>query len=204
MMMEKTTATTWHVLGALIRTRFTDPAEIPCTADFLTAACNLAGTHSHAAPIDKPEVHQALAELIKLGLVEVEETMGTFRYGERTASRFQLAPPEHALFGVLLLNPPLTAAELLQESYRLYPFRDEAQIINTIQRLEEAPRVSLARHWPPTATGLPRYAHVHYEPAATPPSTPVSTTLGADELEDKVAELERLVNAITPPPDHER
>jgi uncharacterized protein YceH (UPF0502 family) len=201
-MMEKTKTTTWHVLGALIRTRFTDPAEIPCTADFLTATCNVAGTASPAAPIDKPEVHQALAELIKLGLVEVEETMGTFRYGERAASRFQLAPPEHALFGVLLLNPPLTAAELLRESYRLYPFRDEAQIIDAIHRLEEAHRVALARHWPPTDSGEPRYAHAHYEPTATQAGqTPAPHP--ADELEARVAELERLIDTVAPPPDHE-
>ncbi len=198
--MEKTNATTWRVLGALIRIRFTDPAEIPCTADYLTSACNQHDSHAISAPIDKPEVHQALAELIKLGLVQVEETMGTFRYGELAASRFQLAPPEHALFGVLLLNPPLTAAKLLQESYRLYPFRDETQITDSISRLEEGARVSLARHWPPNDLGEPRYTHAHYEPATTrgtaaPPPHP------EDELNQKLAELEQLVDAIAPPPD---
>ena len=197
-------ATTWRVLGTLIRIRFTDPAEIPCTADYLTTACNQVSTTPRPY-IDKPEVHQALAELIKRGLVRVDEAMGNFRYADLVASRFQLTPSEHALFGTLLLHPPLTATALLKESYRLYPFRNETQILDTIARLEESHPVALARHWPPTPEGEPRFTHVHYEPDSQPPlSDSLIDVLPDDDLDERLAELERLIDAVAPPLDHER
>ena len=201
--MDSTAANTWRVLGTLIRIRFTDPAEMPCTADYLTAACNQVDTTSRPV-IEKAEVHQALAELIKRGLVRVEETMGTFRYAELAASRYQLTPPEHALFGTLLLHPPLTTMALLKESYRLYPFRNETQILDTIAKLEESHSVALARHWPPTPEGDQRFTHAHYEPDPQSPSDSPANNRSGDELEERIAELERLIDAVAPPLDHER
>ena len=202
--MSNTSATTWRVLGTLIRIRFTDPAEMPCTADYLTAACNQVGTLTALPAIDKPDVHRALAELIKMGLVRVEETMGTFRYGETAAGRFQLSPAEHAVYAVLLLNRPLTAMELLKESYRLYPFRSTSQVTETIQSLEESHPIALARHWPPTRDGEARFTHAHYEPPAAGSEQPQTLHEPPDELERKVAELEQLIDHIAPPLDHER
>jgi uncharacterized protein YceH (UPF0502 family) len=192
-------ASTWLVLGALIKLRFTQPEETPCTADFLTAACNQVTEQPQARHIDKAEVHQALATLVRWGLVQVLETAGTFRYGELSASRFQLSPSQQALFAVLLLNEPLTASELLKSSYRLYPFRDEAHIIATIGELADKRDKPLARHWPPNTAGEARFTHTRYQ-QDTPGYTQQTPTLHpAEELDQKVAELSRIIDHLVPP-----
>ena len=190
---------TWQVLGTLIKLRFTDPAEVPCTADFLTAACNQVSELENHAVIDKPEVHQALASLIRLGLVQVLETAGRFQYGELTASHLGLTPSQQALFAVLLINDPLTVDELMKATYRLYPFRDSQHLTDILEELKNRAHTPLARHWPANTRGEPRFTHSRYQENTFSLNTHKPDIHPADELDRKVAELGDIIDHLVKP-----
>lgn len=200
--MDNISATAWHVLGTMIQHRLTQSEASPCTADELAKYCNSTGELTGLPTLDKATVHKALAELIRNGLVQVQETMGTFRYRDLSASGLGLLPPQQALFASLLTNPPLSAGELLKVVYRIYPFRSETRIVATIDELRNKRRFPLARHWPPGDDGQPRFTHANYKPSTqqeakqTASSNPIPDP--ADELERKISELESLIDALSP------
>lgn len=197
------TAIQAQTLGTLIRLRFTAPDNYPCSAAALITALRQQSDPAASGPMEKSDLHKALAELVKHSLVRVLQQKNGFEYKQNASRIFWLKPAQLALLGALLLNGPLSAKELRRHAHRLYPFRDLEHVRNILEILGPDRTPALVRELPAANKKDPLYTHLFIEETELarliigPGSrrrSPPQNRLG--ELESRVAELEGIVTRL--------
>jgi hypothetical protein len=186
-----------RVLGSLIEKEMTTPEYYPLSLNALVNACNQKSSRDPVMELSEADVRTALFELENLELVRVLADGRVSKFEHRAYDKLGLRRPEIAALGLLLLRGPQTAAELRGRTERMYTFDDTAAVTSTLERLatREDPLVlQLARQ--PGARES-RWMHLLAGPvevsSSVAPDTPAPPP---SPLEDRVAELERLVGEL--------
>lgn len=201
-----------RVLGALAEKEATVPDTYPMTLRGLQTACNQRNNREPVTDHDEPTVQRVLDELKARNLVRfVYASHGarTTKYRHVLHERLRLEPAELALVTVLLLRGPQTVNELRTRTERAHPFRDNDEVVATLE--------ALAGRDDPVVVHLPRqpgqketrWMHLLGDPEQPPTPAPASPTASATTepagpttgpagpagagLEERVAELERRV-----------
>ena len=193
-----------RVLGTLIKLQFTRPDHYPSPVDVVAAGCNQPLEHEDIKIFEKSEVHSSLMELIRLGLVSVQQTELGFQYLHNAAKLMHLGPAQLALMGVLFLHGPQTAQEILDRSYRLYPFRNCKHVDDALASLGTQRATPLVKAVHLRSSKDPRYLHL-FQTRKTNEQAQLLTksqkapakTERIQKLENRVAELEQIVNRLS-------
>ena len=129
-----------------------------------------------------------------------------FRYTQNASKVFWLKPAQLALLGVLLHDGPLSAEELLRNTHRLYPFRDLQHVRNNLEAVGHN-RTPALIHELPATDKAPLFTHLFIEETElaklivdSSSTKPRLRQARLDELEERVAELEEIVNRLTNKP----
>ncbi|HUK96738.1 MAG TPA: YceH family protein [Gaiellaceae bacterium] len=190
-----------RVLGCLIEKQRTTPEQYPLTLNALRLACNQSTSRDPVTDYDEETVRTAAQSLGTRGYARLATGPGsrTPKYRQLFQEALDLMPAEVSILAVLMLRGPQTAAELKTRTARLFEIDDAAPVLAGLAGKE------LVRQLPRQAGRREeRWAHlledVHAEPApAEPPGEPAPLELRLARLEDRVAELERLLAAAGPP-----
>jgi uncharacterized protein YceH (UPF0502 family) len=194
-----------RVLGCLIEKQRTTPEQYPLTLNALRIACNQATNRDPVLELDESQVRAAAQSLGTHGYARLATGPGsrTAKYRQLFAEALDLLPSQVSILAVLMLRGPQTVAELKTRCERLHHFADNAQVESTLAGLDERELVHLLPKRPgqreerwthllaetPTESDEPRVEtgepDQHREP------TSVERRL--QQLEDRVAELERLL-----------
>jgi uncharacterized protein YceH (UPF0502 family) len=194
-----------RVLGCLIEKQRTTPEQYPLTLNALRIACNQATNRDPVLELDESQVRAAAQSLGTRGYARLATGPGsrTAKYRQLFAEALDLLPSQVSILAVLMLRGPQTVAELKTRCERLHHFADNAQVESTLAGLDERELVHLLPKRPgqreerwthllaetPTESDEPRVEtgepDQHREP------TSVERRL--QQLEDRVAELERLL-----------
>lgn len=192
-----------RVLGTLIKLQFTRPDHYPSPVDVIAAGCNQPLEHEDIKVFEKSEVHSTLMELIRLGLVSVQQTELGFQYLHNATKLMHLGPAQLALMSVLFLHGPQTSQEILDRSYRLYPFRNCKHVDDALASLGPQRAMPLVKAVRLSSSKTPRYLHLFQsrKPAEqiqlTPPAKPAPAKAERIQaLENRVKELEQIVNRL--------
>ncbi|WP_277052320.1 YceH family protein [Zestomonas thermotolerans] len=124
-----------RALGSLIEKQATTPETYPLTLNALLLACNQKTSREPVMNIDAGELGAALRSLEERQLVHLQMASRADRWEQRADRKLELAPPQLALLGLLLLRGPQTVNELLTRSTRLYAFDDAEQVRHQLERL---------------------------------------------------------------------
>lgn len=186
-----------RVLGCLLEKEAATPEYYPLTLNSLVLACNQKSNRDPVVEYDETSVLHTLDGLREKGLVLRVDQAGSRvpKFRHQLLSRFPLNEREVALLCTLFLRGPQTSGELRSRSERLYPFRDLAQVEETIHdlatRLEEPLLQTLPRQ-----PGHKEVRHAHLfsgEPV-------VSTPLSQDRHEAAPASENPALNPAKPSP----
>jgi uncharacterized protein len=196
-----------RVLGCLIEKQRTTPDQYPLTLNALRLACNQSTNRDPVVNYDEATVRAAAQRLGQIGWARLATGPGSrvAKYRHLFDEALDLLPSESAVLAVLMLRGPQTAAELKARTERLHHFSGNAEVEATLQRLDER---ELA-HLLPRRAGQreERWTHllgsaVHDTgPTGAGPVDEPEVELGepgslerrVEQLEGKVAELERLL-----------
>jgi len=193
------TANEVRVLGALIEKGITTPEYYPLSLNALVNACNQKSSRDPVMELSEADVRTALFELEQIGLVRVLADARVSKFEHLAYGKLGLGRPEIAVLGLLLLRGPQTPAELRTRSERMYTFDDTSAVAAILERLasrEEPLVVQLSRQ--PGARES-RWMHRlggEVEGAATPGASMAVASEIDGTLQGRVAELERLVQAL--------
>lgn len=124
-----------RILGSLIEKQATTPESYPLTLNALLLACNQKTSREPVMNLASGAVGQALRSLEDRQLVRLQMASRADRWEQRVDKKLELAPPQLALLGLLLLRGPQTLGELLTRSNRLYAFEDVEQVQHQLERL---------------------------------------------------------------------
>jgi hypothetical protein len=191
------TAAEVRVLGSLIEKEMTTPEYYPLSLNALVNACNQKSSRDPVMELSEADVRTALFELEKLELVRVLADGRVSKFEHRAYDKLAIRRPEIAILGLLLLRGPQTAAELRGRAERMYSFDDTAATTAVIERLatrEDPLVIQLARQ--PGARES-RWMHLLAGPVDTGADlAPVPTARQANGLEERIRDLENLVNSL--------
>ncbi|HEX5283716.1 MAG TPA: YceH family protein [Bryocella sp.] len=192
------TAAEVRVLGVLIEKGITTPEYYPLSLNAAVNACNQKSSRDPVMELSEADVRSALFELEQLGLVRVLADSRVSKFEHLAYGRLALGRPETAVLGLLLLRGAQTAAELRARAERMYSFDDVAAVTAVLERLaarEEALVVQLARQ-----PGARESRWMHRlsgdVDSAAAPAVSTATAATTNDLQERMAELERLVKAL--------
>jgi len=186
-----------RVLGCLMEKKETTPDQYPLTLNALRNACNQKTSRDPVVNYSEGEVGHTLRELEAMDLVREEWGARVPKYQHLANKALNLHSPGVALICTLLLRGPQTLGELKTNTHRLFDFGDLDDVQYALQQLVERD--------PPMVVALPkrpgqkegRYAHLLCgEPDIPSPSRPVAATIFSPGLEDRVSELESMVEDL--------
>ena len=189
-----------RVLGCLIEKQRTTPEHYPLTLNALRLACNQSTSRDPVTTYDEETVRAAAQSLGTRGYARLATGPGsrTPKYRQLFQEALDLLPAEVSILAVLMLRGSQTAAELKTRTARLNELDNVAPLL---ARLEERELV----HRLPRQPGRreERWAHqlgeeTAQEPFAAPVEAPSSLEQRLAGLEERVAELERLLEARKP------
>ena len=188
-----------RVLGCLIEKQRTTPEQYPLTLNALRLACNQSTSRDPVTVYDEETVRAAAQSLGTRGYARLATGPGsrTPKYRQLFSEALDLMPAEVSILAVLMLRGPQTAAELKTRTARLHEIDDVAPVLASLgdkELVERLPRQPGRRE--------ERWAHLLGEAAAeqppdAPPEAPAPLEQRLAQLEDRVAELERLLAAGT-------
>lgn len=204
------TAPQARVLGALIEKQVTTPDAYPLTLKALTTACNQTSNRDPVVQFESQLVETTVFALKSKGLARVVHPGS----GERATKYRQVADEalgldgaERALVAVLLLRGAQTVSELRTRTERMHPFASPAEVESALERLTGGARPLVARveRLPGQKEGrwidlLQPNPDERAAAAASASATVTASSRGSsgrvDELEARVAELERRLSAL--------
>jgi hypothetical protein len=191
------TAAEVRVLGALIEKGITTPEYYPLSLNAVVNACNQKSSRDPVMQLSEPDVRTALFELEQLGLVRVLADSRVSKFEHLAYGKLALGRPETAVLGLLLLRGAQTAAELRARAERMYAFDDVAAVTAALERLasREEPLVAQLARQPGARES--RWMHLlsgEVEAASAP--AVAASTAPASGLQERVAELEQIVQAL--------
>jgi uncharacterized protein YceH (UPF0502 family) len=194
-----------RILGSLLEKEVTTPENYPLSLNALLAACNQTTNRDPVMRLDEDTATHWIISLRRGGLLHQIQPVGSrvTKFEHRLVEEWKLGPRELAVLGVLMLRGPQTPGELHGRTARLAQFADIAEMEGVLESL-------IARQPEPLVARLPRrpgqkevrYTHLlSGEPAqADAPETadapPLPTRRRADADDDRVAALERTVEAL--------
>ena len=198
-----------RVIGCLIEKSVVTPDQYPLTLSSLTNASNQKTSRDPVMSLDQGTVQRTVRELERKNLARVDENYRgrAERYVQRFCntrySDLQFEPPALAIVCLLLLRGAQTPGELRSRSGRLHTFADTEEVLQTLQTLMENRDEPIVARLPMTAGRRDHeYMHLFYGPidsapmAARSPVDAQATPRRRDELEERVAELEKEVKAL--------
>ena len=189
-----------RVLGCLIEKQRTTPEQYPLTLNALRLACNQSTNRDPVTAYDEETVRTAAQSLGTRGYARLATGPGsrTPKYRQLFQESLDLLPAEVSILAVLMLRGPQTAAELKTRTARLHEINDVAPVLASLDEKELVQRL-------PRQPGRreERWAHLLGEqpgdhPPDAPPEAPVPLERRLAQLEDRVAELERLLAGRNP------
>ena len=209
-----------RVVGTLMEKERVTPDAYPMTVNALRAACNQKTNREPVMDLSEDEVRDALESLRKDVLVWRTTGARVERWEHRLASRWHLQDDELALMTLLILRGPQTPGELRTRSQRLASFESSEDVQRVLRRLskgdhpmtEELSREpgQRERRWRHLVgrddVATDQAATTFGEPALSPPDAPsgdLTLARRVQELEERVAELERRFDARGSAPDAE-
>ncbi len=199
-----------RVLGCLLEKAAATPDQYPLSINALLQACNQKSNREPVTDLAEADVRAAVTDLVRRGLVRQASSYGgrtnrfEHRLGRGPGSALDASPQGLAVLCLLLLRGPQTSGELRARSRRLAAFADVAGVEATLEELAGArdePLVERLAREPGKRESRWRHrlAADHDAPAATTaPATAdqaggSAAVSGGDDLEARVAELERIV-----------
>ena len=198
------------MLGCLIEKQRTTPDVYPLSLNALRAACNQSTNRDPVVDYDEAAIRDALHRLGRRRWTRFASGARAAKYRHLLDETPGLSVEEQALLAVLMLRGAQTPGELRQRVERLSPFRDQAALEATLERLIE--RGFVARHPRRPGQKEERYAHrlsedadeaaapapapAPFAPAAAPPAPTTSDHDRLERLERQVAELAAEVAAL--------
>jgi uncharacterized protein YceH (UPF0502 family) len=173
-----------RVLGCLIEKQRTTPDQYPLSLNALRLACNQTTSRDPVVEYDEGTIRGALDRLGNRGWTRLASGPGSraAKFRHLLDDALQLTPSQLALLAALMLRGPQTAAELRVRSERLYPFASGEDVESTLRGLAERELAEEgARH---------RWRQLLGD---TDEAAPASPAPPSTDLEERVAELERIV-----------
>lgn len=128
-----------RVLGALMEKAVTTPEYYPMSLNALTNACNQKSSRDPVTDYSEEQVLRAIDSLREKRLGMRMDLTGsrTPKYQHEAEDTFTLDRAERALLCVLLLRGPQTPGQLRQRTERLHPFRDLAEVQQTLTAMQQ-------------------------------------------------------------------
>ena len=200
-----------RVLGSLIEKAIATPDQYPLSLNALVNACNQKSNRDPLTEIDERTVQETLEALAKKHLVVERASYGSrvpkyqHRFCNTGFGSLELSARELALLCELLLRGAQTPGELRTRASRMAEFASvadvEAALASLMERAEGPFVVQLARE--PNRRDA-RYMHLLGGTPVQSVDTRTDTlapeprrhAAGADSLEERVAQLERLVDEL--------
>ena len=205
-----------RVLGCLIEKQRTTPDQYPLTLNSLRLACNQSTNREPVVDYDESTVRAAAQRLGQIGWARLATGPGSrvAKYRHLFDEALDLLPSESAVLAVLMLRGPQTVAELKTRTERLHHFSGNGEVEATLRRLDERELAHLLPKRPgqreerwthllgsgPTGAGPVDEPEVEYgvehgveQHGVEQDRAPSSLERRVEQLESKVAELERLL-----------
>jgi uncharacterized protein YceH (UPF0502 family) len=185
-----------RVLGCLIEKQRTTPDQYPLSLNALRLAANQATNREPVVEYDEGTIRAALDRLGRRGWTRLATGPSgrTAKFRHLLDEALQLTQSQLALLAVLMLRGPQTVGELRARCERLYPFPSTGDVEFALEELtgrelvERLPKRAGEREerWIQLLGGPVASAD---EPAQVAPAA--APTLGVQDLEERVARLER-------------
>ncbi|HSF87391.1 MAG TPA: YceH family protein [Acidimicrobiia bacterium] len=200
-----------RVLGCLIEKGMTTPDQYPMSLNGVRVACNQVSNRNPVVDYDETTVAQTLRRLADRGLAKMVHRPGdrVVKYKHAAGDVLELDDHCVSLLAVLLLRGPQTPGELRQRTTRYAEFTGLADVeikLNDLRSAElvtELPRDpgQKENRWRSTITDAaaaeqPPTAHGEGSAEPSKAAGPVSTPAATAELEARVVELERRLQAL--------
>jgi hypothetical protein len=205
-----------RVLGCLIEKQRTTPDQYPLTLNSLRLACNQSTNREPVVDYDESTVRAAAQRLGQIGWARLATGPGSrvAKYRHLFDEALDLLPSESAVLAVLMLRGPQTVAELKTRTERLHHFSGNGEVEATLRRLDERELAHLLPKRPgqreerwthllgsgPTGAGPVDEPEVEYgvehgveQHGVEQHRAPSSLERRVEQLESKIAELERLL-----------
>lgn len=193
------TAVEVRALGALIEKGITTPEYYPLSLNALVNACNQKSSREPVMELSEADVRSALFELEQRGLVRVLADSRVSKFEHLAYGKLGLGRPEIAVLGLLLLRGPQTPAELRARAERMYTFDDVSAVTAVLERLAAREEPLVAQMARQSGSRESRWTHRlggEMESTAVAAVSAAPATATDTALQDRVAELERLVQAL--------
>jgi uncharacterized protein len=188
-----------RVLGCMLEKQVTTPDIYPLTLNSLRLACNQSTNRDPVVDYDDEVLRDALHHLERRGLTRLASGRSSRapKYRHLLAQALPLSEDEHAMLCVLLLRGAQTPGELKQRTERMHAFAGLDAVHETLDRLIARELVMRLDRRP--GQKEERYEHLLSEdsageepvPTAIPTVTPTNGEV--NDLEERVARLERAV-----------
>ncbi len=197
-----------RVLGCLIEKQRTTPEQYPLTLNALRLACNQATNRDPVLELDESQVRTAAQSLGTLGWARLATGPGsrTAKYRQLFGDALDLMPAEISLLAVLMLRGPQTVNELKTRTERLHHFGATDDVVRTLEQLAGKELVQLLDRQPGqreerwshllaagASSAAPGFTHDRRE------EPPVTLERRLERVEERLAELERLLAKGDPP-----
>jgi len=200
------TAPQTRVLGCLIEKEATTPDAYPLTLKALTTACNQTSNRDPVVTYEPQLVETTVLALKGKGLARVVHPGSGERatkYRHVAAEALGLDRGQLALMAVLLLRGAQTVAELRTRCERMNSFVTPAEVEAALAGMAERPRPLVRRLERQPGQKESRWiqlleANADQRAAAAPtrPSAPSRPTGRVEELEARLADLERRFDSL--------
>ena len=192
-----------RVLGCLLEKQRTTPDHYPLSLNSLRLACNQATNREPVVDYDDAIVRDALHRLERRGYTRLAGASRAAKYRHLLAEALPMSSAEQAVMCVLMLRGPQTPGELKQRGERIHPFAGLDEVHETLAALIERDLVAQLGRRPGQKED--RYTQLLGESeslngngaiegtAAMQVASPVPPSRSDDNLQDRVARLEREV-----------
>jgi len=202
------TAVEIRVLGCLLEKEATTPDQYPLSINGLVTAANQKSNRDPVMALPDADVREAVTALTRRGLVRQSSSSGgrvskfEHRLGRGPGSALQAPPAQLAVLALLFLRGPQTPGELRSRAQRMLAFEDIDAVDSTLQTLAAHADGALVQCLPrEPGKRESRWMHCLAEAdaesasaaAAAPGAEAPATATTADDLEQRVARLERIV-----------
>ncbi|MCR4821162.1 MAG: YceH family protein [Elusimicrobiales bacterium] len=196
-MLTELTPVECRILGSLAEKSITVKDQYPLSFNSLLLACNQKSSRDPVMSLDAGTLGKGIESLLEKGLVQKHLYSGerSIKYSHCLSSLLDTYDERTtALFIVLMLRGPQTAAELKTRTERLYAFKDTAETEALLQQLASMPNPMLAKA--PRRPGQKdgRYTHLFCGMPAVAEEMPSRQPLVfIDKTEERIQLLENKV-----------
>lgn len=191
-----------RVIGCLLEKQVTTPEQYPMSLNGVTVACNQKTNREPVMELSDSEVQQTLDFLLKKHLIRTQSGNRVMKYEHRFCNsefgNLKFSSAELAVITTLLLRGAQTPGELRTRTNRMYEFADVTEteeVLNQLAIREDGPFVVRLAREPGKRES--RFMHLFSGDVAPASAIAESAEGESSALEERVAQLERQVIALT-------